>query len=83
MFRCIVAKTPNAIAATEVKGHAQQCHIDAGISTKEQAEGNGHADEAAGVVPTVGHGAGVGKRVGDGKRVWVSVGWWMGGWVGE
>ena len=47
MFRCIVAKTPAAIAASKVKGHAQQRHIELGISTPEQKQGNDNADAAA------------------------------------
>ena len=47
MFRCVVAKTPTSIAASKVKGHAQQNHIEAGLSTPEQKQGNDNADATA------------------------------------
>ena len=43
----IIAKSPEAVAFTKVKGHARQEHIEAGICSKEQAVGNGVADKLA------------------------------------
>ena len=47
MLKTIVAKTPASIFLSKVKGHAKGKHIEAGIATREQAEGNDRSDGAA------------------------------------
>jgi ribonuclease HI len=45
--KCVLAKGPQSIRLTWVKGHAKQHHIDKGVTTLTNKTGNDKADEAA------------------------------------